>query len=81
MTAATSLAMPQIDWDTPDPITAFSRFKQKCQPIFSSILKDTGEKEKVSYILLWLREEDLDIYNSWTFTEKEDRKKPAIIFE
>ena len=40
-----------------------------------------SNKEKVSYILLWLGEEDLDIYNSWTFTKKEDRKKPAIIFE
>ena len=73
--------MPQIDWDTPDPKNAFSRFKQKCQLIFSSILKDTDDKEKVSYILLWLGEEDLDIYNSWTFTKKEDRKKPVIIFE
>ena len=73
--------MPQIDWDTPDPKNAFPRFKQKCQLIFSSVLKDTDDKEKVSYILLWLGEEDLDIYNSWTFTKKEDRKKPAIIFE
>ena len=28
-----------MDWDAPDPITAFARFKQKCQLMFSSALK------------------------------------------
>ena len=49
--------------------------------MFSSVLKDADDEEKVSYILLWSGEKGLDIYNSWTFTKKEDRKKPAIIFE
>ncbi|KAK2565473.1 hypothetical protein P5673_010538 [Acropora cervicornis] len=38
MAAATSFASPQMDWDAPDPITAFARFKQKCQLIFSKTL-------------------------------------------
>ena len=49
--------------------------------MFSSVLKDADDEEKVSYILLWSGEKGLDIYNSWTFTKEEDRKKPAIIFE
>ena len=81
MTAATSFASPQMDWDAPDPITAFTRFKQKCQLMFSSVLKGTDDEEKVSYILLWSGEKGLDIYNSWAFTKEEDRKKPDVIFE
>ena len=81
MEAATSFASPQMDWDAPDPITAFARFKQKCQLMFTSARKDTNDKEKASYILLWSAEKGLDIFNSWTFTKEEDKKKPAEIFE
>ena len=49
--------------------------------MFSSVLKDADDKEKVSYILLWSGEKGLAIYNSRTFIKEEDRKKPAIIFE
>ena len=49
--------------------------------MFSSVLKDTKDKEKVSYILFWLGEKGLDIFNSWTFTKEEDKKKTASIFE
>ena len=46
-----------------------------------SVLKDTNDEEKVSYILLWSGEKGLDIFNSWTFTKEEDKGKPANIFE
>ena len=46
MTAATSFASQQMDWDAPDPITAFARFKQKCQLMFSSVIKDTDDEKK-----------------------------------
>ena len=76
-----SFASPQMNWDAPDPITAFARFKQKCHHMFSSVLKHTDNEEKVSFILFWSGEKGLDIYNSWTFTKGEDKKKPAIIFK
>ena len=81
MGTATSLASLQMNWDAPDPINAFPRFKQKCELMFSSVLKDADDEENVSYILLWSGEKGLDIYNSWAFTKMEDRTKPAIIFE
>ena len=81
MAAATPFASPQMDWNAPDPITAFARFKQKCQLMFSSVLKDTNDEEKVSYILLWSGEKGLDIFNRWTFTKEEDKRNPANIFE
>ena len=70
-----------MDWDALDPITAFARFKQKCHLMFSSALKDTNDEGKGSDILLWSGEKGLDIFNSWTFTKEEDKKKPANIFE
>ena len=51
MATATSFASPQMNWDAPDAITAFARFKQKCRLMFSSVLKDADDEEKVSYIL------------------------------
>ena len=81
MATATTFASTQMNWDAPDPITAFARFKQKCQLMFSSVLKDADDEKKVSYILLWSGEKGLDLYNSWTFTKEEDRIEPAIIFE
>ena len=61
MTTATSVASPYMNWDAPGLIIAFARFKQKCQLMFSSVLKDADDQEKVSYILLWLGEKGLDI--------------------
>ena len=46
--------------------------------MFSSTREDTNDKEKVSYILLWLGEKGLDIFNSWTFTKEEDKKSLSI---
>ena len=75
MAAETSFTSQQLlDWDAPDLINALPRFKQKCQLMFSSVLKDTNDKEKVSYILLWSGERGLDIYNRWTFTKEKDKK-------
>ena len=81
MVTATSFVSTQMNWDAPDPIAAFARFKQKCQLMFSSVLKDTDDEEKVSYIFLWSGEKGLDLYNSCTFSKEEDRKRPAIIFQ
>ena len=71
---------PQMNWDAPDPVNAFGKFKQKCKLMFKSVLKDTDDEEQVSYILLWSEEKGLDMYNSWTFEKEDDRKKPAVIF-
>jgi hypothetical protein len=70
-----------VDWETDDSILAFGKFKQKCELIFKSILKDADGEEQVSYILLWVGEQGLDIYNSWTFEDGEDKKDPAKILD
>ena len=72
---------PQIDWETSDSIIAFGKFRQRCELIFKSILKDADGEEQVSYILLWVGEQSIDIYDSWTFVDERDRKDPRKILD
>ena len=81
MAAFASFTSPQMNWDTPDPVTVFGKFKQKCQLMFKSVFKDNDDEEKVSYILLWSGEKGFHMYNSWTFAKEDNKKKPAVIFE
>ena len=64
-----------------DSILAFGKFKQKCELMFKSVLKDAEGEEQVSYILLWVGEQGLDIYNSWTFEDGKDQKDQAKILD
>ena len=67
---------PQMDWETNDLILAFGKFRQKCELMFKSILKDADGEEQVSYILLWVGEQGLDIYNSTLDFRRRGRKRP-----
>ena len=51
---------PQMDWETNESILAFGKFRQKCELIFKSILKD-ADGEQVSYILLWVGKQGINI--------------------
>ncbi len=68
-----------MDWETNDSILAFGKFKQKCELMFKSILKDADGEEQVSYILLWVGEQGLDIYNSWSFVDEEGKDPKKIL--
>ena len=48
---------PQMNWETGDSILAFGKFRQKCELMFKSVLKDVEGEEQVSYILLWIGED------------------------
>jgi hypothetical protein len=39
--------------------------------MFMGPLKERGDEEKCSYLLLWIGEIGRDIYNTWTLTEAE----------
>ena len=68
-----------MDWEATDIVTTFARFKQKCELMFSSVLKTATDEERASYLLLWVGEQGLDKYNSWNFDDEEDRKKPEVL--
>ena len=81
MAFSAPFSAPQMDWETSDSILAFGKFRQRCELIFKSILKDADGEEQVSYILLWVGEQGIDIYNSWTFVDERDRKDPTKILD
>ena len=71
---------PRMDWNDTDLPTAFKNFKQYCQLIFRGPLNKKNEQEKATYILLWVGEEGLKIFNSFELSE-EDKAKPDTIFD
>ena len=70
MVFSAPITAPQIDWDATDSVEAFRRFRQKCELMFKSIVKEIAKEEQVNYLLLWVGEQGLDIYNSWTFEDE-----------
>ena len=54
---------------------------QKCELIFESILKEADGEKQVSYILLWVGKQGIDIYNSWTFMDVGDQKDQTRILD
>ncbi len=74
MAFSSAVSAPQMDWEAPDIVATFSRFKQNLELMFSSVLKTDNDEERASYLLLWAGEQGLDKYNSWNFEEEEARK-------
>ena len=66
-----------MDWNDTDLPTTFKTFKEYCQLIFNGSLNKKEEKEKVTYILLWI-DEGLKIFNSFDLSEEEKAKTDTI---
>ena len=69
---------PHMDWHDTDLPTAFKTFKQYCQLVFNGPLNKKEEKEKATYILLWIGEEGLKIFNSFELNDEEKAKTDTI---
>ena len=81
MAVNTPISTPQMNWEAPDPTEAFAKFRQRCELMFKSVLKAVEKEEQVSYLLLWVGEKGLDMYNSWTFEDESDRKDPKKVLD
>ena len=68
-----------MDWEAQVIVLTFARFRQKCELMFSSVLKKATDEERASYLLLWVGEQGLDKYNSWNFEDEDDKKKPEVL--
>lgn len=64
---------PRMDWSSPELPTAFQEFRQYCDLVLTGPLKDKTDAEKANYILIWIGQEGLKIFNSWN-TEAKDPK-------
>ncbi|KAL0161181.1 hypothetical protein M9458_044906, partial [Cirrhinus mrigala] len=65
---------PRMDWTSANLPEAWRRFKQQAELMFSGPLREKREPEKCSYLLLWIGEKGLDIYNTWSLSEDEAKK-------
>ena len=71
---------PHMDWNDTNLPTAFTTLKQYCQLIFNGPLRKKEDKEKATYILLWIGEEGLKVFNSFELSD-EDKAKTDTIFD
>ena len=74
--------LPSMDWSGPGDVhKRFKLFEQKCELIFDGPLSDTEEARKVRMLLLWIGDKGLEIYNTATFENEEDRLRINPVFE
>ena len=70
-------AMPRMNWSSADIAGTFSLFKQKCQILFA--VKEIKRENMVNYILMYIGDEGLRIYNLWTLSEN-DKADPNVVW-
>ena len=80
MAELTGINIPSMNWSATDLPTAFREFRQYCELIFSGPLAEKTNKQKVTYLLLWVGQEGLNMYHTWTLSE-EEKGKPKVIWE
>ena len=60
--------------------TAFAKFKQNCQLMFSTVLKDANDDEKVSYILLMVSRKRPEYIQQLDISKGERQEKACDYF-
>ena len=78
--AATGFATPSLSWSSSNLPDAFRSFRQYCQLIFDGPFAAKSEKEKVTYLLLWIGSHGRDIYDGWTWTNPDERYQLDAVF-
>ena len=63
------IKLPRINWLAAYLPTEFRSFKQYCNLIFSGPFCDKDQATRVTYILLWVGQEGLRMYNKWDLSE------------
>ena len=66
---------PVMNWEATNLPEAWKNFHQHVDLIFRGPLKAKTEEEKVSYLLLWVGEKGLDVFNTWSPITGEKSKK------
>ena len=66
---------PSMNWNASSLPAEFASFRQYCDLVLDGPYTSKSEKEKASYLLLWIGRQGIDIYKSWTFTDEADKYK------
>ena len=69
---------PRMNWLAADLPTEFASFRQYCELIFRGPFADKDESARVTYILLWVGQEGLRMYNTWDLSDSDSKKVDVI---
>ena len=72
--ALSGIACPQMHWDGHNVKENWHPFKQHVELMFSGPLKSPKKAEKCSYLLIWVGQMGLDIYNTWSDITDDNKK-------
>ena len=78
---SSGFATPSLNWEVPDLPNAFRSFRQYCNLIFEGPYSAKSEREKVTFLLLWIVRHGIDLYNSWTWNSLEDKHKLDAVWK
>ena len=78
MSELSGIEPPRMNWLATDLPTEFRSFRQYCELIFSGPFAEKGQSERVTYILLWVGQEGLRMYNTWDLNETEKKDVEVI---
>ena len=67
-----------MNWLAADLPTEFASFRQYCELIFRGPFADKDEAARVTYILLWVGQEGLRMYNTWDLSDADSKKVDVI---
>ena len=70
-----------MNWETHDLPSAFRSFRQYCDLIFEGPYAKKTEREKVTYLLLWIGQHGIEIYNSWGWSDERDAHKLTTVWK
>ena len=70
---------PKMCWEKTNLVETFRLFRQQCELYLK--VRRIPEEEWIDHILLLVGAEGLKRYNSWTFEDEEDKRKPEIIWQ
>ena len=59
----------------------FKLFRQKCEFIFEGPLDSVDQKTQVRHLILWVGDKGLEIYNTTTWTDAEDKNKTKEVLD
>ena len=73
--------VPVMNWNAVNLPDSWKKFRQHAQLMFSGPLKEKGEPEKVSYLLIWVGEKGRDIYNTFDDITDQNRNLLATYYK
>ena len=73
---------PSMDWTSSGDVhKKFKLFRQKCEFIFEGPLEEVDEKKQVRHLLLWVGDKGLEIYNTTTWEDDDDKNKTREVLD